>query len=202
MESVRVGQESMIKKAKRKIAVLLYVIFIIAFFTVLLTFYTAHKESNKSEIERQLSHYARNVRAELAYQRKIQEQGIITGAALSEDSQTSQLSEIYTVKEDKQGELTVLKKGKRGQLSKKKILRIAGNILEQDAWKGKLGHFQYKLSRSGEEKLIVFTDISFLENQQKHMVFFMWNQCGNACFMGGCCLCDFRMAGKTTGICT
>lgn len=170
----------MIQKAKRKITIVLYVIFIIAFFTVFFTFFTFHRESNKSEIERQLSHYARNIKNSLTDQKRKKEKGTVTDSALLEENQTSQLSEIYTVKKDKQNGLTVLKEGKEGQLSEEEILEIAKNILKHKAWKGQYEHFQYRLSTIGEECIIVFTDISFFENQQRHMVFFL---CGISAVM-------------------
>lgn len=157
----------MVKKTKRKITILLYVIFMTAFFTVLFIFYAAHKESNKSEIESQLAHYTRNIRLVRSYQEK--GTMVITSTALINDDEISQLSEIYTVRNDN-GHLTVLKDENERKLSENEILQIAADILEQKPWKGTLGHYQYKRCKKGREKLIVFTDVSFFEHQQKQML--------------------------------
>ena len=81
----------MIKKTKWKITILLYVIFITAFIAILFIFYTAHRESNRSEISRQLSHYARNVKLRFSYYGE--DRNVITESALKEQNQTLQLSE-------------------------------------------------------------------------------------------------------------
>lgn len=163
----------MIKQTKRKITILLYVIFMTAFFTVLFTFYTAQRESNKLSIERQLSHYAKKIKTNSAYWKKGDKPEIIESVS-EEDS--SQLSEIYTVRKNEQGELTVLKTENTVELSEKEILEIAKNILKQESWRGSFEHFQYKISRLSIDRkdiLIIFTDISFFENQKKQLVFFL-----------------------------
>ncbi len=165
----------MIKKTKWKITILLYVIFITAFIAILFIFYTAHRESNRSEISRQLSHYARNVKLRFSYYGE--DRNVITESALKEQNQTLQLSEIYVVRKDPKEQMTVLEKGNDSKLSEQEILTVAENILKENVKKGYFEHFQYRLSKDGENLLIVFTNISFFENQQKHMLFFLCMIC-------------------------
>ena len=165
----------MIKKTKWKITILLYVIFITAFIAILFIFYTAHRESNRSEISRQLSHYARNVKLRFSYYGE--DRNVITESALKEENQTLQLSEIYVVRKDPKEQMTVLEKGNDSKLSEQEILTVAENILKENVKKGYFEHFQYRLSKDGENLLIVFTNISFFENQQKHMLFFLCMIC-------------------------
>lgn len=165
----------MIKKTKWKITILLYVIFITAFIAILFIFYTAHRESNRSEISRQLSHYARNVKLRFSYYGE--DRNVITESALKEQNQTLQLSEIYVVRKDPKEQMVVLEKGNDSKLSEQEILTVAENILKENVKKGYFEHFQYRLSKDGENLLIVFTNISFFENQQKHMLFFLCMIC-------------------------
>ena len=90
---------------------------------------------------------------------------------------TLQLSEIYVVRKDPKEQMTVLEKGNDSKLSEQEILTVAENILKENVKKGYFEHFQYRLSKDGENLLIVFTNISFFENQQKHMLFFLCMIC-------------------------
>lgn len=148
----------MIKKFKKKIILILTIIFWGILIGILVAVNLSNYQTNQSETKKLL----------------VAQEGIVKFGNITEASPPvhngKTLSSIYSVKVDEKKRYSVVFSNNDSGYSQEDLINVAKAILNENREDGVFNHFKYKIGNNHEEVIISFIDYSMWEQQQNKMM--------------------------------
>lgn len=165
----------MIVTTRKRIAVLLILVYLLSMAAVLTLFNVSYHRANTSEVSQSLTGFFRILaerRDEQGVELRMEPDGgaprDLTMPPPEEESFT-EARQIETVLRTEEG-LRRYKSTERSAMSDSDVLAIAESILTQKKRSGTVQNWQYEISPWGDDLLIAFTDVSRVREQEQTML--------------------------------
>ena len=165
----------MIVTTRKRIAVLLILVYLLSMAAVLTLFNVSYHRANTSDVSQSLTGFFRILterRDEQSVELRMEPDGgaprDLTMPPPEEESFT-EARQIETVLRTEEG-LRRYKSTERSAMSDSDVLAIAESILTQKKRSGTVQNWQYEISPWGDDLLIAFTDVSRVREQEQTML--------------------------------